>query len=1816
MKQFILYGIAIILFSCKNQNQVSVVAKNFETEIDQQQNLIFTFDKDLVPDSILNIWQDSIEYIKFTPEVKGKYKWNSTKELIFSPVTGFSASTDYVALLQNKIGMNAKEKYSVSETKPYSFHTPYLNLITANGYWTVSKKNPGTANLIITLNFNYSVNPTTVKSISKILVNNVSALFEIYSTSVSKDVRFVIEGIPKEKVAQLPLTVKIEKGLKCTESNYATKEEMSVSAFVPSPEKLEIKTVTGEYIGTDAVIHAYSTQEVDDKNLNVLITIDPSIKFETEITENGFLIKGNFNASQNYSLVIKKQLEGVLGGTMDADYKAQVSFGEMAPAISFVNQKGIYLSSKSSKNIGINIISIPKVHVTVYRIYENNILNYFVDGRYRNYGYSYDGGDEDGGSDESINDEDGYSYNSYGMENYSDVVLNQDYETKNLPKKNGISLLNLSFENKSQFKGIYLVKVASSEDLWKRATKLVSISDIGLITKKTDDEIYVFANSIKTAEPISGVKISIISSNNQNVLSAVTDGDGVAVIKGLRQNLSQFKTGMITARIDEDFNYIFLNDSRINNSRFDVGGRRAVESGLMAFMYGDRDIYRPGETIHLNTIVRNERWQIQPSLPVKLKFLMPNGKEFKSIRSTLNKQGGFESTIILPIAAVTGTYIAEIFTSNDILIESKNISVEEFLPDRIDVKLNLSKLELNTGDTMKVSLNALNMFGPPAADRKYEIRYNLFRKPFKLKNYSEYFFDVTTEKKTPFKPESIIEGKTDDKGNGETVFTADNEWLDQGQIGGKVFATVFDETGRPVNRIRTFDIYTQKIFYGIKLANGYVDPGSPINIPMIATNKKGQPLETKAQIQVVRYDWYSSLEHDENGGEYHWISKKKEIILLDQIINFTTKGYNFKFIPRESGEYEVRLKNPDSKRYTAREFYSYGWGYTNNTSFEVNTDGQVDIRLDKEKYMPGDDAVIVFTTPFNGKLLVTIEGDKLLEYRYINTEKKSAMLKIPIKETYLPNIYITATLFRPLDDGSILLTVGHGFIPLIVEQKNTVLPISIIAQEKSRSKTKQTITVKTLPQQNIELTIAVVDEGILSLKNYKTPDPHNFFYQKKALGVNSFDIYPNLLPDLNFSKSSVGGDGYDLEKRVNPLTNKRVKLVALWSGILQTDGNGMAKYSFDIPQFSGDLRVMACAYRDKSFGSADKHIKVADPIVISQGIPRFLSPHDTLYMPVTLTNTTSQIANATAELSLIGPLHVAGIATQTVSIKPNSEQRINFKLFAEEKIGNGSISVNVKAFNEIFSDTTEITIRPSTSLLKISGNGEISGTGIINLNHDFIPSTADARLVVSNNPMIQFSKALQYLVGYPFGCIEQTVSKAFPQIYFSELAKNMKYSMATDLNPATNVQVAINKIQGMQNYDGGMSMWPGDYKNVSWWGSAYAAHFLIEAKKAGYDVNQNIIEKSMNYMAQNVKLHLIERYYYDWDEKNYRWKEKEIYSHENFYSLYLMALYGKADISSMNFYKSDLSKLSLDSRYMLACTYLAVGDRKNFDELLPKSFEGEESRNCLGGSFYSYLRDMAISLNVLLEVDPDNIQIPELVRHLSQQMNKKEWINSQEAAFSFLALGKYMKRINTSEKISATIKSNGKTISSFNGKDIILTKNKVGRNLDVNVTGKAKLFYFWEIEGISAKGEYKEEDKYLQVRKYFFDRFGRSIDIKRVKQGDLIAIKITLTNLEKSKIDNVVVTDMLPAGFEIENPRISENQEMPWIKDQSEPSYFDVRDDRINFFTNIDSRPQNFYYLVRAVSTGTYQMGPVSADAMYSGEYHSYNGAGTVRVIE
>lgn len=1795
-----LVSAAVVFYACRStRGEVNISDTDFRDEVNLQQNLVFRFNKDLYPDSISNKW-DSTDYIDFEPEVKGSFRWNNSNELVFSPQKGFQPSTEYKAILTTHLLDKIRAKHSdyhIGDKNTLTFHTAPLRIEQVHPQWTKGKE---ASDIVIQLDvdFNYPVDLTQAASKLKLNVGGSPVNFNAITSGNGKTVSVQFQPL-NDRDEDVDVKADLGNGIRIAGTKIYSQKDTSFVTSVPSRYKLEVTSVNARHDGLQGTVDVTLSQPVSGQDLKSMLQITPSVPFTATDNESGFTItSGSFDAKTNYTLTIKKTIQGAYGGRLKEDYSGQISFAQLAPSISFVNTKGMYLSSSGYRNLALNIVSVPKVELTVIKVYENNLLELFRQGKEDGYSYNEDGDDQY------------HDYEYYNTGNLGDTVYRRTYDVSKLPKHNAAHLLHLDFADKLKgYDGVYIIKVASADHQWLQESKILSLSDIGLIVKQEQDNIYVFANSIHNATPVSGARISFISTTNQQIYSETTDKDGTAVFDDLQTKAPNFRVGMVTAKSGDEFSFITFNQSLIETSRFDVGGRTVNATGLNAWIYAERDLYRPGETIHTSVVVRDEGWNAPGEEPVKLKLLMPNGKEFALRKKILNEQGSLEADFPVPSSAITGTYVLQVYTGNDVLLNTYDFSVEEFIPDRIKSDLKLNKAEYQTGEAVISTIQADNLFGTPAANRNYEWELNISKIHFQPKGYENYLFDVT--KNLSFNT-VLRSGSTNAAGQASEQYKLDSSLKETGVLQGNVHLTVFDETGRPVHRYAQFKLFTQPVFFGIRQFNDYVGTHAPLHFNLIALDKTGSVRAENAVVTVIRKEWQSVIEED--GGRYKYVSKWTDKKVAVQDMHISGSNTDFTYTADISGEYELHVALPGSDNYVSQTFYAYGSGDTQYSSFEVNNEGNVTIKADKENYQPGDNISLLFTTPFEGRMLVSVERDKMIEHYFVNTQNKSASLQLKATDAYLPNVYISATLFRPMDGSDMPLTVAHGYQNIKVESKKNKLPVSVAMKTLSRSKTKQTIYIKTAP--GAYVTVAAVDEGILQVKNYETPDPYKYFYQKIALGVNSYDVYPLLLPEYKTTSSSTGGDGTARQNsnRVNPMFVNRVKNVSFWSGIVKADGSGTVRYDIDVPQFSGDLRVMAVAYKDKSFGSFDNHMKVADPIVISSALPRFLSPGDNALMPVTLSNTTDKEANAVLSIQTQGAIGIAGAQTKTVTLPPHSEGRAVFDVSAASKIGAGKVVVTVKALSETFTDETDISVRPAASLQKRFNSGIVTAgsSKALSFADNFMPGTFSGSLIIANSPLVQFSKNLSFLIHYPYGCVEQTVSAAFPQLYYADFVKTLTGSDNTDINPNYNVQQAILKLQSMQLSNGALSYWPGaDYE--SWWGSIFAAHFLLEAQKAGFDVNQPAVNRLLDYIRFRLKKKETVQFYYNGNQV------RSIVAKEVPYSLYVLALANQPEPSTMNYYKGNSGMLSNDEKYLLAAAFALSGQRDKARQTLPPAFGNEKADPQFGGSFYSYTRDKALSLFALLDIDPENPQVAELALQLSSELQTNDFLNTQENVFSVLALGK-IARTAVATTGEAQVTANGRQVASTKGAPVkIDLKDLLNQSLQVKATGKGQFYYFQETEGISTDGSIKEEDKYMSVRREYYNRSGTRITSNTFKQNDLIVVKLTIAAQYRRDIENVVVTDMLPAGLEIENTRLNNMPDLKWVtdsKNKSEPDYMDVRDDRINIFTTAAAAPKTFYYMLRAVSPGTYKLGPVQADAMYNGMFHSYNGAGIVRVTE
>ncbi|HTQ64178.1 MAG TPA: MG2 domain-containing protein [Puia sp.] len=1798
MKARLLTTITVVIFlSACNRNVVSLDYTNARNEVPTLGNLVFRFDKSLVNDSLLNQW-DSTQYISFEPQIPGRFRWEHPDELVFSPSKPLSPATTYKAVLKNDLLQYTK--YSkVKSADNISFHTPDLKLDNTNATWVLQDENSTTALPQVNLYFNYPVNPNTLKEKLKVEMNGQPVEYNFQTLSSVNKISIRLLNVKMED-RDYEAKIIIDKELVPEGGINGTADKYEMTAMISSPYVLRINDVSTEQDGIQGTVKVTTSQQVTANELASFIKFDPSMKFNVEVQDDGFQIStDNFDPQKSYLLTIAKGLRGRIGGILKENYSSNLAFGQMQPSISFVNSKGIYLASKGEKNIEVRIVSVPKVKIIVSKIYESNLL------LAQRYGYNPH---ETSDNNNENNEENDYYYDNNSTA--GDIIYEQEVDTRSLPKYGNSRIFNFNISDKlPDFKGIYHIMIRSQKEYWVRDSRFLSLSDIGLIAKEGKDKILVFANSIQSATAIQGVNLVAYGANSQVLGMGATNAEGIAEIAYSRQEFAGFRPAMIVAKTAEDFNYLPFSTTKVNTSRFEVGGKHSNSTGLEAFVYPERDIYRPGERLNFSVILRNKQWKSPGEIPVKLKFLFPNGKELKTFRKNLNEEGSLEGNIDLAVSAITGTYSLEVYSSNDILLNTQPFRIEEFVPDKIKVTAKLDKDFLEPDESSLLNIHAVNFFGPPAANRNYECEIQVKQKIFNPKKYNNYNFSLGTQ--TAFTDKITREGKTNEQGDASEKFDVPTMYKNLGVLQADFYTTVFDETGRPVSRKTSTDIFTQGTFFGIgDDGNWYYPLNQPIQFPIIGLDKNEKELnDVSAKVEVIRHEYKTVL--TKKGGYFRYESQEEEKAVATDFITVSGARTTYSFIPRMPGDYELRVSIPGANSYVSKSFYSWGFWGGDNSSFEVNNEGHVDIQLDKSSYYSDETVKALFKAPFNGRMLVTMETDKVVSYQYVNVDNRTVALDLKLSSDNVPNVYITATLIKPHDISDIPLTVAHGFENVKVEEKDRKIAVDIVAEKSVRSKTRQHISIKALP--NSMVTLAAVDNGVLQVSNFETPDPYGYFYAKRALEVNAFDIYPLLLPEIKAKISSTGGDEEtDMTKRVNPMPAKRIKILSYWSGIKKTDGSGKADFDIDIPQFSGEVRLMAVAYKDKSFGSGETTMTVADPLVLSAALPRFLSPKDTVFVPITVTNTTAKNTTAHALVKTSGAIQVVGSNEQTVELSANSENRLLFNVIAQPAIGNGKLTVEVNSMGEKFTDETDISVRPTSSLQKITGSGSVNGgsseTIVYNAN-DFIQPSVSHQLIVSRSPAIELARYLDWLVEYPYGCTEQTVSIAFPQLYYGDMADLLHTSRSSQNNANINIQEAIRKIKMRQLYTGAVTLWDNE-GTENWWCTIYAAHFLLEAQKAGYDVDESLIETMLGYIDNQLKNRKTISYYYN------RNQNKKIVPKEVIYGLYVLSMAGRSNVSVMNYYKANPELLSLDCKYLLSAAYAMAGDKTSFKQFLPSQFSGEESVAQSGGSFYSDIRDESLALNVLVDVDPNNVQIPLMAKHVSEKLKQRYWLSTQELAFSFLALGK-IARQSAKSTATAEIRADGKIIASMNGADIKLSGQQLkADNVEIIAKGSGRLYYFWQSEGISASGNYKEEDNYLKVRKRFYDRNGRLISGNTFKQNDLIIVQLTLERSYSADIDNIVITDLLPAGFEIENPRTKDIPGMDWIKDGDSPTAMDIRDDRINFFVDLHEFKQTYYYAVRAVSPGVYRMGPVSADAMYNGEYHSYNGAGIIKVVQ
>ncbi len=1324
-----------------------------------------------------------------------------------------------------------------------------------------------------------------------------------------------------------------------------------------------------------------------------------------------------------------------------------------------------------------------------------------------------------------------------------------------------------------------------------------------------------------------------MSRNNQELAAGRTDEQGLVRFRGLDPEDAGSRPFVVVATQGSDLSFLAFDETAIPTADYDVGGVNVPEKGYRAFMYGDRDIYRPGGTLHLAWMVRDADLQPAPDIPLNLEILGPGGEEFATTRVICDAAGCGEYEAAIPRWAQTGRYTAVLSLGEDRPLGGVRFSVEDFLPDRMKVTGTLSAdgvppTVVGPDASLELSAQAMSLFGPPAAGRQAEASVWFRHTPVSMPGYEEFHFGVGGHRELPPR-RNLGSVKTDDQGRASWDVPLPEAPDFQGWLrltalvkvtelgGGRAVSSTVETDFAPVDRV----LGLRDLDEGV---SDYREPGQPVSFEAVLLDLAGQPqADPAAQVRLLRRNWRTVLKKGGSGG-YRYVSEYDEKLVSESVLALKAGPTALEVTPTSHGSYRLEVVSGDGKVRGSVNFYVYGFGYS---PWAMSNPEKVNLKLDQKSYAAGGLVTASVEAPFPGLMLVTVEREKVFSRQWVRLEENTGTVKIRLPKDAAPNVYLTATLLRPLDELDPRAPArAFGAQPIFLDRGPRTLPVEMVTVESMRPRQPLKVRVK-LPADPapMRLTVAAVDEGILQLTDYETPSPLEHFLARRRLGVTTFDIWSLLLPEFErVQRKSAAGGGMEMSaaleqaKRLNPLAANRVKPVALWSGLL-VGKPGWQEISLDVPQFNGSLRVMAVATAGDRFGSAQDHVRVADPLVLSPSLPRFLAPGDRFAAPVPVYNAldgaAGEAVDVTVDLTLAGPVEAAPQAslTRTVPIARGAEQVSWFDLQAGNEVGVAKVTFGARAGDESVSMTTELPVRPPHALeTRVTSGSLRAAKAQVSLNPDWLPGTNVTTITVAANPAAAYGAALPFLLRYPYGCLEQKTSSCFPLLHFGALAASLAPGQFGRHDGDYFINSGLDYLATLYRPGTGFVMWPGGgYDNRNPFATVYATHFLVEAKKAGYVVPEGILAKALRDIAAYAR------------SGTYGWPDRWTDSHRlvtRAYACYVLAVAEAPERGAMDqLLRDEWRNLSAASRTHLAGAYALTGNRARFEELLPAVDAPVDDTRATGFTWRSAARDEAMRLEVLATVAPDHIQVPRLMQRLGQRAENGRWYTTQENAFALLALGK-LAAAGRLEPASGTVLVGDREVGSFQGEDFsIQSREWAGRTVTIRTEGTGTAWYSIRDEGIPVTPAVSELDAGLTVRREYFDTEGEPVDPLAIRQGQTLVCRLLLQS-DKGSVEDVVISDLVPAGLEIENPRLSRDGGYEWVQEDAADyralpvDHLEVRDDRLLLFTRATAQTAVFHYTLRAVTAGHFVLPAVRAEAMYDPEVMGISGAGEIQV--
>jgi uncharacterized protein YfaS (alpha-2-macroglobulin family) len=1608
---------------------------------------------------------------------------------------------------------------------------------------------------------------------------------------------------------------------------------------IPALSDFKVMNVRVDQGTSQHIVVQFSDPLSEKQNLQGLIRIEGLSSLDFEVRDNEVKIYPAVRQTGSKTLTVEAGVRNVLDYRMKEGGTFDVLFEEVKPAVRFVG-KGTILPSSDGLILPFEAVNLKAIEVQVVKIFERNIVQFLQVNNYEgnselrrvgkpvlkkmisleNSGVTDLGkwnrftldlatlintepgaiyqirlnvkkshttlacneGDEDSESafEQTEDWTEGEDESSY-WDSYDDYYYGYDYDWRE--RDNPC--------HSSYYTGQRNIK------------RNVIASDLGLIAKRgADGNTTIFVTDLKTTQPQSGVTLELYNYQQQVIGTASTGSDGKAVIQS---NEIPFA---LVAKSGAQRGYLKLPDGEsLSLSSFDVGGER-VNKGLKGMIYGERGVWRPGDSLFLTFVLEDKMKRLPATHPVVFELQNPQGQVTSRLVRSAGENGFYKFATVTADDAPTGNWTARVKVGGAEF--SQLVKIETVKPNRLKINLDFGVDKIKAGtNNISGDLKVNWLHGAPGKNLMAEFEVLLTKAETKFSRYPDYVFEDPS-KEFYSEAQTIFSGYTDAEGNARVNFSLEPTTTSPGALNAIVRGKVFEESGNfSIDRF-SIPYYPYASFTGIRLplgdkARGMLLTDTTHTVDVVTIDADGNPVNRdQVEVSIYKLRWRSWWDNTEENAVY-MSDYYSTLISKGTIRTSNGKGqWNFKIKYPDWGRYLVKAYDPVSGHSTAKVVYIDWPGWAGRARGGSEGATMLTFSSDKSNYSIGEKASIVIPGSGEGRALVSIEnGSRVLESYWVETKQGDTPFNFTVTSEMTPNAFVHVTLIQPhaqtVNDSPIRM---YGVIPIGAEDPKTHLEPELTMPDVLEPGQEVVIRVSEKSKRKMTYTLAIVDEGLLDLTRYKTPDPWRRFYAREALGVKTWDLYDNVMGAFGARIErllAIGGDMEMAAGKEDDAKANRFKPVVKFFGPFTLTG-GSDEHKFVMPQYIGSVKTMLVAGYEGAYGSTEKATPVRKPLMVLATLPRVLGPEEKLKLPVTLFTMDKNIRNVKVEVKASGPLQLSQTSQQVNMV--DSDQTVEFDLAVLGTLGVGKVEVTATSGNFKATDLIEIDVRnPNPPVTRVqealldagkTWSASVSPVGMVGSN--------SATLEVSSLPPINLGQRMQYLLQYPYGCIEQTTSSVFPQLYLDQV------KVLTDAERnmiQSNIKAGIDRLKSFHQRDGGFGYWPGA-ENADSWSTTYAGHFLVEAEKKGYLVPADMLRKWKKYQRSKAQA----------------WRRnQEAYSSEliQAYRLYSLALAGDPELGAMNRLREQ-GNLPVTAAWMLAAAYAKAGQPEAAKALVEKIPTAVKPYQEMAYTYGSDLRDKAIILETLVLLG-DRTKGFELLKDISASLsNSSYWMSTQTVAWCLKSVGAFA----GTEKRGTL-----KFTYSYNGKDVSASTELPIAQVSIPVDGVksnalkvvsesgGSLFVRLISEGTPAHGDETEESKNLNVNIVYTNVDGQPIDPTSLEQGKEFIASVTIWNPgTRGAYKNLALNQIFPSGWEINNLRLDEAESR---LGGDVPTYQDIRDDRVYTYFDLGvNQRKTFQVMLTASYAGTYYLPAVSCEAMYDRSIYARRKGQVVQVVK